>query len=129
MEKTGKKEERFPLWKHPGGQWCKKHRGTFYYFGTDKEEALKKYVREWDDIKAGRRPKSAPTDPSKYTTLADVVNLFLAAKRKRVDNNEMTFRQWSEYLNVGEKLVAILGHNRNATDLQPDEFAKVREEA
>ena len=129
MKKTQKKAEGFPLWLHPRGQWCKKHRGTFYYFGADKEEAIKRYGREWDDIRAGRRPKPDPTNPALYTTLADVVNHFLTAKRKRVESGELTFRQWSEYMTVGEKIVAILGRNRNAADLQPDEFGKVREEA
>jgi len=129
MQKTPKKAERFPLWQHPGGQWCKKHRGKFYYFGTDREAALKEYTRTWDDIKAGRRPKDNLRDPSTFTTLADVINHFLNAKRERVTTGELTFRQWSEYKTVGEKLVAIMGRNRSAADLQPDEFASVRKEA
>jgi len=42
---------RFPLWLHPSGQWCKKHQGKFHYFGADKDEALKRYVAEWDGAK------------------------------------------------------------------------------
>ena len=40
MKKTLKKAESSPLWLHPRGHWCKKHRGTFYYFGPDKEEVV-----------------------------------------------------------------------------------------
>jgi hypothetical protein len=102
MNKTPKKAERFPLWLHPRGQRRKKHRGQFYYFGSDREETINRYGREWDDIQAGRHPKANPADPTKYTTLADVVNPFHIAKRKRFDIGEVTFRQWSEYKMAGE---------------------------
>jgi hypothetical protein len=40
------KPDKFPLWKHGGiAQWTKKVRGQHHYFGTDKDEALKEYIR------------------------------------------------------------------------------------
>jgi hypothetical protein len=42
-----KPSDKFPLWLHPIGQWCKKHQGKPYYFGTDKDAALKRYREEW----------------------------------------------------------------------------------
>jgi hypothetical protein len=53
------KADAVPLWLHPRGQWCKKIRGRFYYFGKDQEEALTEYVRAREDLEAGRKPLAA----------------------------------------------------------------------
>lgn len=119
---TRKQVERFPLWLHPTGQWCKKHRGQFHYFGTDKDEALQLYVSTWDDIKAGRTPRPK----SEETTVAALINHFLTAKRERVDAGEMTGRMWSEYYSTCEEIVEVFGRNRNVSDLRPDDFAQLR---
>ncbi|MBM4025514.1 MAG: hypothetical protein FJ280_08915 [Planctomycetes bacterium] len=42
-EPTHKRHDKFPLTLHPTGQYCKKIRGKIYYFGKDKEEALRLY--------------------------------------------------------------------------------------
>ena len=48
---------KFPLWLHPTGQWCKKIRGQHRYFGTDPDEALKRYIADKADLEAGRTPR------------------------------------------------------------------------
>jgi hypothetical protein len=42
--KTG---DKFPLWLHPRDLWTKTSREHTYYFGTDKDAALKENVRVW----------------------------------------------------------------------------------
>jgi hypothetical protein len=42
---------------HPTGQWAKKIRGAFHYFGTAPDEALKLYQQQKEDLGAGRTPK------------------------------------------------------------------------
>lgn len=39
---------KFPLWIHATGQWAKKIRGRYHYFGIDKDAALKEYARVSD---------------------------------------------------------------------------------
>jgi 2'-5' RNA ligase len=52
MVKTSAKRktrsDKFPLTLHKTGQFCKKIRGKIYYFGTDKKEALSRYLRQAD---------------------------------------------------------------------------------
>jgi hypothetical protein len=43
------KAESVELWLHKAtGNWCKKHRGKFFYFGKDKEQALVRFRAEWE---------------------------------------------------------------------------------
>jgi hypothetical protein len=35
-----------PIWLHPSGQWCKKHKGVFHYFGSDYDASLKRFADE-----------------------------------------------------------------------------------
>jgi integrase len=117
--------DKFPLWLNPNGQWCKKHRGKPYYFGTDKDAALKRYVQEWDDIVAGkvRRPKA------EAVRLADAVNEFLNAKRLRVKSGELAGRTWAEYHRACETAVDTFGADRDIADLRPTDFATLRAKA
>lgn len=67
----------FPLTAHPVGQWCKKIRGKLYYFGPwgDPDGALDNYLKQKDELHAGR--KSRP-DPGTLS-VKDVANAFLNA--------------------------------------------------
>src|SRR4051812_9037065 len=90
---TPKRRDKFPLWLHPSGQWCKKIKGRSYYFGTDREGALKRYVAEREDIDAGRPPRRRAED----VTVAGLVDAFLTEKRNRVDAGELSARTWADY--------------------------------
>ena len=38
------RSDKFPLTFHPTGQYCKKIKRKMYYFGSDKKQALEKYL-------------------------------------------------------------------------------------
>ena len=38
------RSDKFPLTLHPTGQYCKKIKGRIRYFGTDKKQALERYL-------------------------------------------------------------------------------------
>lgn len=124
---TRAKVDRFPLWRHPTGQWCKKHRGVFHYFGDDKDAALKRFVAEWDDIKAGRTRPPVPPVPDRLT-VRELVNQFLTAKRERVNSGEITGLLWTEYFDVSKAVVAAFGRHRVVADLRPTDFGALRAE-
>ena len=120
--RTRKANDKFPLWLHPRGLWCKKHRGQFYYFGTDKEAAEKRYRQEWDDILEGK----ARGQNAEALTVADLANRFLTAKRQRVESGELSSWQWSEYHRTCETMVDTFGRLRQVADLRPADFGKLR---
>jgi integrase len=120
---TRKAQDKFPLWLHPRGFWCKKIRGKFFYFGKDKDAALKEYVRVREDLEAGRKPRAKDDD---LATVADVVNSFLTEKRSRVDAGELAARTWSDYFAACETVIEAFGKTRAVIDLKPADFAEMR---
>jgi integrase len=120
---TRKRADKFPLWLHPRGVWCKKIRGTFYYFGKDKDAALKEYVRVREDLEAGRE---RPSMDLVGVSIADVVNEFLSEKRARVDSGELSARTWADYYATSQAVIEAFGRGRAVADLRPADFAKLR---
>ena len=116
--------DKFPLWLHPSGQWTKKHKGQFHYFGADRDEALKRFVAEWDDRKAGRQRQPGRNEAA--TTLAEVVNAFLTAKRERINAGELSEPMWAQYYATCDKVIDHFGRGRTVSDIRPEEFAKLR---
>ena len=123
---TPKAADKFPLWLHSRGQWCKKIKGRFCYFGKDKDNALTEYVRVRDDLEAGRKPRPKS---DRIATVAEVVNSFLTRKRERVTSGELTAGMWGEYYHMSEQVVATFGKSRAVTDLRPEDFGTLRADA
>lgn len=112
----------FPLWRHKSGQYGKRIRGRCYYFGTDKEEALRRYLAERDDLLAGRRPRGR----GPVVTVYDLANCFLIDRQARVDAGEMTRRTWADYYASAVEAADVLGRERAAGELRPEDFARLR---
>jgi integrase len=126
-----KAKDKFPLGLHAATkQWCKKHKGKPYYFGTDKDAALKRYVEEWSNIVAGRPRFGEDSGRSRRSTdltLADLASAFLVEKKRAVDAGEIAGRTWSDYYATCKSVVEALGKERLVTDLGPNDFAKLRD--
>ncbi|MBM4128198.1 MAG: integrase [Nitrospira sp.] len=118
----------FPLSIHKGtGYWCKKVRGKVHYFGKVADDpngtaALEEWLRIKDDLLAGR----APRPNTEGVTVADLCNQFLAHKEQLRDNGELSPRTFQGYYSTCETIVKSFGKGRVITDLQPDDFRKLR---
>jgi integrase len=114
----------FPLFAHQNGQWAKKIKQKLYYFGPwgDPNGAYSRFLHDREALEAGRKPSM---DDGTGTTVDKVVNLFLAAKRIRVDTQQMSERSWQEYLAYGKRIIHVFGRERLVSDLTPTDFEKL----
>ena len=116
----------FPLFAHACGVWAKKIRGKIYYFAPwrDPQGALAKYNAVKDDLHAGRKPRE---QSSEGVTIKVVANAFLTHKKSLLNSGELSQRTWTNYEQTAEMVIRQFGSNRLATDLGPDDFAKLRD--
>ncbi len=80
---------KFPLTLHKTGQYCKKIRGKTYYFGKDKQEALRLYYQRATELHAAERPGQ-----SKDMTLLMLCNLYLDYQETQVASDSLTPQQY-----------------------------------
>jgi integrase len=113
------------LFAHRSGQWAKKIRGRLRYFGKwdDPWGALERYQQQKDDLHAGREPRATGG-----TEVRDVVNHFLTAKRRKVEAGELKQVTFDSYYQAAQRMVKSMNPRRTATDVGPDDFAKLREQ-
>jgi hypothetical protein len=114
------------------GRWQKKVLGKIHYFSRGSEaDALAEWERVKDDLLAGRTPPPKPVandaeaSPDQ-ATVGCLVNAFLKFKRLRVESGELSQRTWDRYAVTGELVIATFGRNRPIGELQPDDFARLR---
>lgn len=124
LAKPSKPFADFPLFPHATRRWAKKIRGKMHYFGPwdDPDGALKLYFEQRDALHAGRKPRP----DSEALTVKELANSYLAAKQALVDNGELSLRTWVEYKAATDRIVACFGKRRLVSNLDPDDFAKLR---
>src|SRR5262249_11489551 len=86
--------------------------------------SLKKYLAQKDDLHAGRTLRPDPEG----TTVKDLANHFLNQKKRAVDVGELSPRTWTDYKEACDLAVTAFGKNRLASDLAPEDFAKLRDQ-
>lgn len=118
----------FPLFAHRNGQWAKKLKGEFVYFGKwatdlDGQKALAAWLEQKDNLLAGR-PTQKRT--SGGLTVRELANHFLTFKRGALDSEEITARTFGEYYSTCEKVIAHFGANTAVAEIKPAEFGQLR---
>ena len=114
----------FPLFPHKNGQWCKKRKGKFYYFGPweNPDAALDLWLEQRDNIMRGR----VTTVARDALTLGRLCNQFLADRQKRVDAGELSERSFRDYQRTCEQIVAAFGPKQSVDELAPEDFSELR---
>ena len=126
-QRPKKPRKSFPLWPHPAGQWAKKINGATYYFGrwADPDAAEEKYLRERDDLVAGRVPRERQESGE---TVGGLCKKFLDHKRTFLPTREISQRSVDDYDRMCAKILLHFGENRRLDDLAPDDFGRLRAE-
>lgn len=123
-KKPSKPYADFPLFPHATGRWAKKIRGKLHYFGPwkDWQAAIERYEAEAPYLHAGRTPSAAPHD----LQVRDLINLFLSAKRRKIDAGELGEKSFVDYFRIGEHIVVAFGRYRLVADIEANDFAHLR---
>jgi integrase len=120
----------YPLFPHANGSWAKKIRGQIHYFGSWKTDtpdrgadaALDAYLKQKDDIHAGRTPRLDPEG----ITVKDACNAFLNHRADKRDAGELSIRTWAKYKEVTDLIVSHFGRARLIADLRPEDFTALK---
>lgn len=123
--KPSKPYPEFPLFPHASGYWAKKIRGRTCYFGPwdDHKAALDLYLKQRDDLYAGRKPREI-TECG--LTVMELANRFLTSKQRLLESRELSPRTFDDYHATCERLINAFGKVRMVEDLRADDFEELR---
>ena len=109
------RSDKFPLTLHKTGQYCKKIRGKLYYFGTDKQEALRRYQEQATYLHTGVGTMPARRDAG--LSLRTLCNLYLDHQEPRRQIGDISPRHFYDQKNLLKGFVRHIGANRSILDV------------
>jgi integrase len=118
---------RFPMFKHTGGQWTKKVKGRFYYFGewksdTNGDLALAEWLERKAGIEAGIDRLRVGNTPDAMT-LAELMKRFLANRRNAMVAGELSPTTYGDYMREIQAFGESVGDIAQVQALTPAHFA------
>ena len=109
------RSDKFPLTLHPTGQYCKKIKGKIHYFGTDKKQALERYLDQAACLHGDR--DTVTTRSSDTMSIRVLCDLYLQYQHSKVLAGELTARHYSDQTKSLAQLVSSLGEGRKIRDI------------
>ncbi|KKS44691.1 MAG: hypothetical protein A2Y13_02365 [Planctomycetes bacterium GWC2_45_44] len=103
------RSDKFPLTLHRTGQYCKKVKGKMYYFGSDRKEALQKYLDQSTYLHGHQEDLPKPTKD--HMTLKQLCDMYLKYQYSKLQANDLTASHHNEQIGSLNKLMASLGQN------------------
>ena len=70
---------------------------------------FEKYLKEKDDLHAGRKPRE---EVSAGVTVKDLANAFLNHKKARLESGDLSPRTWENYRETADLIVSQFGKSR-----------------
>jgi len=101
------RSDKFPLTLHKTGQFCKKIKGKMYYFGTDRRQALERYLEQAACLHAGRPVSHGST--ADQLSVKTMCNLYLDHQESRVAVGEVKPRHLSDQVSLLKAFVKFVG--------------------
>ncbi|KPJ69677.1 hypothetical protein AMJ44_02935 [candidate division WOR-1 bacterium DG_54_3] len=105
------RSDKFPLTFHPTGQYCKKIKGKIYYFGSNKKEALQRYLDQATYLH-GCQNNLRQKPKGNNMTLKQVCDIYLKYQYSKLQANDLTARHHNDQIDSLNKLMAFIGQNR-----------------
>ena len=94
--KRKSRSDKFPLTLHPTGQYCKKIKGKIYYFGSNKTEALQKYLNKATILHGGSNDLQKPI--SDNMTLKQLCDMYFCYQHSKLQANDLTISHYNEQI-------------------------------
>jgi len=109
------RSDKFPLTLHTTGQYCKKIQGKMYYFGSDKKQALERYLDQATYLHGGRNLIQKAS--SGNMTLKELCTLYLQYQQSKVKANDLSAKHHNDQISSLRKCVSFLGHDRKIKNI------------
>ena len=109
------RSDKFPLTLHPTGQYCKKINGKLYYFGSDKNHALEKYLSQASYLHGNK--EHTQKKPDGEMMLKELCDLYLQYQHLKVQANALTARHHNEQIASLNKFMSFLGQSRKIDEI------------
>jgi integrase len=103
------RSDKFPLTLHTTGQYCKKIKRKMFYFGSDKKEALQRYLDQATYLHGNQEDLPKPT--MDHMTLKQLCDLYLKYQYSKLQANDLTASHHNEQVGSLNKLMTFLGQN------------------
>jgi integrase len=103
------RSDKFPLTRHPTGQYCKKIRGKIYYFGSDKKEALQTYHDQATFLHGYN--SSLQELANGNMTLSQLCDMYLKYQHTKLMANNLSVRHYNDQVGSLNKLKNFMGQN------------------
>ena len=101
--KRKSRSDKFPLTLHTTGQYCKKVKGKMYYFGSDRKEALQKYLDQSTYLHGHQEDLQKPTE--EHMTLKQLCDMYLKYQYSKLQANDLTASHHNEQIGSLNKLL------------------------
>jgi integrase len=110
------RSDKFPLTLHPTGQYCKKIKGKMFYFGSDKKDALQKYLDQATYLHGCQNNLPKPTGDN--MTLKQLCDMYLKYQYSKLLANDLTAKHHNDQISSLNKLMTFLGPGRRIKSIQ-----------
>ena len=104
------RSDKFPLTLHPTGQYCKKINGKIHYFGTNKKEALERYLEQATYLHGGQNSAHKASNGS--MTLKELCDLYLEYQHSKLLTGTLSARHHNDQISSLGKLMSFFGKGR-----------------
>ena len=118
------RSDKFPLTLHKTGQFCKKIRGKLYYFGTNKQQALQRYLEQASYLHNSKQVERNLVKSA--LSLKTLCNLYLDHQESRVAIGEIKFRHVSDQIILLRDFVKSIGSNKMISDISTIDLQNYR---
>lgn len=100
------RSDKFPLTLHPTGQYFKKIKGRMHYFGTNKKQAVERYLEQATYLHGGQNFAQKAFNGS--MTLKELCDLYLEYQHSKVLTHALSVRHHDDQIGSLSKLASHL---------------------